>query len=146
MADMAEEVNIGYSASPIAVGSPLKHANVVAGDHLPHVVDEAVQKQLGAVCGTQNTGHTVVTVADRHVAPAAGDGQLQVLVTVCETEPATPVAGYDSVIADPKGVVAQRLGLTNGGRVVIRPDGYIGAMAALDDTTTIADYFATLRS
>ena len=88
----------------------------------------------------------MVTVADRQVAPAAGDGQLQVLVSVCETEPATPVAGYDTVIADPNGVVAQRLGLTNGGRLVIRPDGYIGAIATLDDTTTIADYFTTVRS
>jgi 2-polyprenyl-6-methoxyphenol hydroxylase-like FAD-dependent oxidoreductase len=145
MADRAEEVDINYRKSPIALGSRLKRAKVVAGDHLPHVVDETVQKQLSAVCGAQNTGHTVVTVADRHVAPAAGDGQLQVLVTVCETEPATPVPGYDTVIADPNGVVAQRLGLTNGGRVVIRPDGYIGAIAALDDTTTIADYFATVR-
>jgi hypothetical protein len=29
---------------------------------------------------------------------------------------------------------------------VVRPDGYIGAVATLDDTTTIADYFATVRS
>jgi 2-polyprenyl-6-methoxyphenol hydroxylase-like FAD-dependent oxidoreductase len=146
MANIAEEVNIGYQGSPIAIGPRLKHAKVVAGEHLPHVVDEAVQKQLSAVCGAQNAGHTVVTVANAHVAPAAGDGQVQVLVTVCETEPATPVAGYDTVIADPKGVVAQRLGLTGGGRIVIRPDRYIGAVAALDDTTTIADYFTTVRS
>jgi 2-polyprenyl-6-methoxyphenol hydroxylase-like FAD-dependent oxidoreductase len=142
MADIAEEVNIGYHDSPIAVGRRLKHAKAVAGEHFPHVRNEAVQKQLSAVCGAQNTGHTVVTVADRQVAPAAGDGQLQVLVTVANT----PVAGYDTVIADPENAVAQRLGLANGGRVVIRPDGYIGAVAALDDTTTIADYFATLRS
>lgn len=58
----------------------------------------------------------------------------------------TPVAGYDAVIADTNGLVARRLGLAGGGRVVIRPDGYIGAIAATDDTTTIADYFATLRS
>jgi hypothetical protein len=32
------------------------------------------------------------------------------------------------------------------GRVVIRPDGYVGAVAALDDTTTVADYFAKIRS
>ena len=32
------------------------------------------------------------------------------------------------------------------GRVVIRPDGYVGAVAALDDTTTVADYFAKTRS
>jgi hypothetical protein len=67
---------------------------------------------------------------------------LQVLVGAGDA----PVAGYDAVIADPDGVVARRLGVKNGGRVVIRPDGYIGAIAALDDTTTIPDYFAKVRS
>jgi hypothetical protein len=59
---------------------------------------------------------------------------------------ATHVAGYDAVIADPKEIVAQRFGLKKGGRVVIRPDGYIGAVASLDDTTTVAEYFAKVRN
>jgi 2-polyprenyl-6-methoxyphenol hydroxylase-like FAD-dependent oxidoreductase len=142
MAERAEEVNITYRNSPIAVGRPPRNAKVVAGDHVPHVLDEAVQKQLGAVCGAQNTGHTVVTVAAGQVAPAAGEGQRQVLVTADDTA----VAGYHDIIADPNGVVAQRFGLKNGGRVVIRPDGYIGAVASLDDATTVADYFAKIRS
>jgi hypothetical protein len=54
----------------------------------------------------------------------------------------TPVAGYDAVIADPHRALAERLGLTNGGRVVVRPDGYIGAITTLEDTKTVADYFA----
>ena len=141
MANMAEEVNINYRNSPIAVGPAPKHAKVAAGDHLPHAVDAAVQKQLSVVCGVQNTGHVLLTVASGHVAPAAGEGQVQVLVTADDI----PVAGYDTVIADPNGVVAQRFGLKNGGRVVIRPDGYIGAVASLDDTTTVADYFAKGR-
>jgi hypothetical protein len=29
---------------------------------------------------------------------------------------------------------------------VIRPDGYIGAVATLHDTTTVADYFAKIGS
>ena len=141
MANMAEEVNINYRNSPIAVGSAPRHAKVAAGDHLPHAVDAAVQKQLSVVCGVQNTGHVLLTVASGHVAPAAGEGQVQVLVTADDI----PVAGYDTVIADPNGVVAQRFGLKNGGRVVIRPDGYIGAVASLDDTRTVADYFAKGR-
>ena len=72
----------------------------------------------------------------------SGEGQRQVLVTADDI----PVAGYDAVIADPNGLVAQRFGLRNGGRVVIRPDGYLGAVAALDGSTTIADYFAKIRS
>lgn len=34
MADIAEEVNISYKNSPIAVGRRLRHAKVVAGDHV----------------------------------------------------------------------------------------------------------------
>ena len=142
MAETAEEVNIGYRNSPIAVGRRPKGAKVAAGQHVPHVTDAAVQKQLSVACGVQNTGHVVLTVASSQVAPAAGAGQTQVLVAFDDTH----VAGYDTVIADPNNVVAQRFGLKNGGRVVIRPDGYIGAVAALDDTTTVADYFAKVGS
>jgi 2-polyprenyl-6-methoxyphenol hydroxylase-like FAD-dependent oxidoreductase len=143
MAETAEEVNVNYQDSPIAVGRPPRHAKVAAGQHIPPIVDDAVQKQLRAVCGAQTLGHVVLTVAAGQVAPAAGGpGQVQVLVT----GDGIPVAGYDAVIADPKGAMAERFGLKNGGRVVIRPDGYIGAIAALDDTTTVADYFAKIRS
>ena len=59
-------------------------------------------------------------VASDHVTPAAGgERQVQVLVTRDDT----PVAGYDTVIADPDGVLADRLGLNNGGRLAVRPDG-----------------------
>jgi 2-polyprenyl-6-methoxyphenol hydroxylase-like FAD-dependent oxidoreductase len=143
MAGNVEETTITYRNSPIAVGRRVRRAKVVAGDHVPHVSDAAVQKQLNAVCGAENLGHVVLTVAAGQVAPAAGGpGQVQVLAAAHNT----PVAGYDAVIADPNGVVAQRFGLKNGGRVVIRPDGYIGAVASLGDTTTVADYFATVRS
>jgi 2-polyprenyl-6-methoxyphenol hydroxylase-like FAD-dependent oxidoreductase len=129
MAETAEEVNVGYPDSPIVVGQRLKHAKVTAGQHVPHVADEAVQKQLSAACSV--SGHVLLTVTADQVVVSGGEA---------------PIEGYDTVIADPKGVVAQRLGLKSGGRVAIRPDGYIGAIAALDDTTTIADYFAKIRS
>ncbi len=144
MAETAEEVNVAYKNSPITVGRPPRHAKVAAGQHLPHVTDEVVQKQLRAACGSQTLGHVVLTVAGEQVPPAAADGQVQVQVLVSTDD--APVAGYNTLVADPKGVVAQRLGLKNGGRLVIRPDGYIGAIAALDDTTTIAEYFAKARS
>jgi len=142
MAETVEEVNVAYKDSPIAVGRRPKRAKATAGQHVPHVADEVVQKQLRAECGAQTSGHVVLTVAAGQVAPAAGEGQVHVLVTTEDV----PVAGYDTVIADPKGVVAERFGLKHGGRVVIRPDGYIGAIAALDDTTTIPEYFAKVRS
>jgi len=66
---------------------------------------------------------------------------MQVLITSDET----PVGGYDAVLADPDGLLAKRYGLRDGGRVVVRPDGYIGAVTELDDQTGIADYFAQIR-
>ena len=102
-----------------------------------------MQKQLSAVCGAQTPATSCMTVAAGQVAPATGGtGQTQVLVTADDG----PVAGYDTSSRTRTGLVAQRFGLKNGGRVVIRPDGYIGAVAALDDTTTVADYFAKIRS
>ena len=53
-----------------------------------------------------------------------------------------PVPGYDAVIEDPLAVAAVRYGLPHGGRVVVRPDGYIGLIAGLDDDCR--DYFARL--
>lgn len=81
-----------------------------------------------------------MTIAAGHGTPAAGRAGQQVLVA--DTDAAVP--GYDVVIADSQRVVAQRLGLTAGGRVVVRPDTYIGAVAAIDDARTAADYFATI--
>lgn len=138
MADTAEEVNVNYRNSPIAVGKPPKGAKVAAGEHLPHIADNAVQKQLDGLC--VDPGHSVITIAARQVAPASVGGQVQVLVTGHDT----PVAGYDTVIADPSGLVADRLGLAGGGRIVVRPDGYLGAVTTLDDPRPITDYFATI--
>ena len=136
MADTVAGVNLNYRKSPIAVDRRPRHAKVAAGDHVPHMSDAAAQKQFGA------DGHTVVTIAAGPVPASGAHGHRQVLVSTDDT----PVAGYDAVVADPEGLVAQRFGLENGGQVVIRPDGYIGAVATLDDTTTVADYFATIRS
>jgi len=138
LAAVAEEIDINYRDSPIAVGLSPRGSKVAAGEHLPHVADEALQKQLGSLCGS---GHAVVTVANNQVAPAAGGpGPVQILVTDTDA----PVAGYDAVVADPSRDLASRLGLKSGGRVVVRPDGYVGAIATLDDPTPVTDYFGRL--
>jgi 2-polyprenyl-6-methoxyphenol hydroxylase-like FAD-dependent oxidoreductase len=140
MADTLEEVTVSYQGSP-AVSSSHTHTKVAAGQHFPHIDDANLQKQLSRTCGVDNPRHTVLTVATDKPAPAAGPaGQVQVLISSNDT----PVGGYDTVIADPNGLVAQRLGLKHGGRIVIRPDGYIGAISPLDDTTGVADYFAQI--
>ena len=140
MASVIEEIGVGYQGSPVVLTTE-RHAKIQAGQHLPHINDPDVQKQLSRVCSADDLGHTIFTVTAGKPAPAAGPaGQLQVLVTSDDT----PVGGYDAVIADPTGLIAKRYGLRDGGRVVVRPDGYIGAITALDDSTGVADYFALI--
>jgi 2-polyprenyl-6-methoxyphenol hydroxylase-like FAD-dependent oxidoreductase len=141
LAAIVEEIGIGYPGSPAVLDRRPRHSEVVAGQHLPHVTDAGVQKQLGAACGGVNTGHAVLTVAAGRPAPAAGPaGLVQVLIAGDDT----PVGGYDAVVSDPDGLVAKRYGLRDGGRVVVRPDGYVGAVTELDDQTGVADYFANI--
>jgi 2-polyprenyl-6-methoxyphenol hydroxylase-like FAD-dependent oxidoreductase len=140
MASVVEEIGVGYQDSPVVL-TTARHVKIDAGQHLPHIDDPELQKQLSRACGADNPGHTIVTVTAGKPAPAAGPaGQMQVLIASDDT----PVGGYDSVIADPDGLVAKRYGLRDGGRVVVRPDGYIGAVTALDDSTGVADYFALI--
>jgi hypothetical protein len=140
MASIVEEIGVGYQDSPV-VPANARHAKIQAGQHLPHIGDLDVQKQLSRVCGADESGHTILTVTTGRPAPTAGPaGQTQVLITSDDT----PVGGYDAVITDPGGLFAQRLGLEDGGRVVVRPDGYLVAITALDDSTGVADYFALI--
>jgi 2-polyprenyl-6-methoxyphenol hydroxylase-like FAD-dependent oxidoreductase len=138
MASNITETNIAYKNSPAVLTASPRHAKVAAGQHVPHIDDSTIQKQLGGVRGSD---HTVLTIAGSKAAPAAGPaGQTQVLIAADDA----PVGGYDAVVADPHGLVAKRFGLRNGGRVVVRPDGYIGAVTPLDDLTGVADYFAMI--
>jgi len=137
MADTAAEIIVGYPNSPIAVGTAPHGAKIHAGQHFPYLGPTQVQHRLSQTLGTD---HTVLTVAGSDDVPAAGAAGRRVLIADADT----PVDGYDVVIADPKRVAAQRLGLRTGGCVVVRPDGYIGAVTALDDQHAVDTYFATI--
>jgi 2-polyprenyl-6-methoxyphenol hydroxylase-like FAD-dependent oxidoreductase len=141
LATIVEEIGVGYQGSPAVLDRHPRHAEIVAGQHLPHLADAELQKHLGRVCSAEHAGHTVLTVTAGGPAPAAGPaGQVEVLVTSNDA----PVGGYDTVVVDPDGLVAKRYGLRSGGRVVVRPDGYIGTVTALDDLTGVAEYFALI--
>ncbi len=137
MANLTAEVKVAYPDSPIVADHHPHGAKVTAGEHFPYLGDNDVQKYFPGCWGV---GHSTVTVAAGHGVPAAGRAGQQILVTDTDA----PVAGYDVVIADPDRVAASRLGLPDGGRVVVRPDTYIGAIAALDDSDTVAAYFAAM--
>jgi 2-polyprenyl-6-methoxyphenol hydroxylase-like FAD-dependent oxidoreductase len=132
VATQLEEVSLAYRKSPIVVPSRHRGGAVHAGDHLPVMPDVAVQRRLDAAI-TASPGHVLITVAPAAAAlppalPAAGPGWRHVLVSDTGEAP----DGYDVAIADPDRVVAQRLGLPRGGRVALRPDGYVGCLDTLD--------------
>ena len=143
MASQAEETTIGYRNSPVVTGpahhGPAHHG-VAAGDHAPFAAEPAeLARRLAGAAGT--TGHLILSIAPDRLpaAPAqAPDGTVQLLIAASQA----PVPGYDAVIADPLARAAVRYELPYGGRVAIRPDGYIGLIEGLDDDCR--GYFARL--
>jgi len=115
---------------------------VAAGDHAPHVADAAVQDQMSAAWRSGFGGHVIVTVEAPGTTPEPvkdSGGARQVLISpVTDRE----IDGYYATIADPDRVVASRYGLRAGGRVIVRPDGYIGCIGDLD--ATALPYFPLL--
>jgi hypothetical protein len=137
MADLTTELTVGYPHSPITVGHAPRAAKIRAGQHFPYLGDTDVQRQVSHAF---DAAHTAFTIAAAQYAPAPGTVGRQVLITDSDI----PAEGYDVVIADPKQVAAHRLGLNSGGRVVVRPDGYIGAVTDLDNLRTVDEYFAVI--
>jgi len=58
-------------------------------------------------------------------------------VLLADTDAA--VDGFDVVVADPDRHAAARFGLASG-RIMVRPDGYVGAIAEGDDDRPVTAY------
>jgi hypothetical protein len=141
IANQLEEVALSYRGSPIVAGHH-RHARVAAGDHAPHITDAALQDRMSAAWRPGFGGHVIVTIATPGTTPEPvkdTSGARQLLITPA-TDPA--VDGYYATIADPGHTVATRYGLRAGGRVIIRPDGYVGCIGDLD--ATAQPYFSLL--
>jgi 2-polyprenyl-6-methoxyphenol hydroxylase-like FAD-dependent oxidoreductase len=136
LASSIEEVSITYRKSPAVVAGP-GHHGLRAGDHFP---DQVSSELAGAV---NAPGHVLVTVAREPIAPArpAAPGLRQVLVS-----PAAHGSGYDAVVRDDDGRISTALRLNRSARVMIRPDGYVGAIAEAADPAPLARYARLLRS
>ncbi|MEU9044713.1 MULTISPECIES: FAD-dependent monooxygenase [unclassified Kitasatospora] len=137
MADRTEETAVAYRKSPIVVrgrGGGELHA----GDHLP-----AAGPELRAALAEAHE-HVLLTVAVNGSAPAPVSGVTvrQLLVGAADTA----AMGYDAVFQDPDGPTADRYGLPNGGRIMVRPDGYVAAVAPLDDDAPLHAYQALLQA
>jgi 2-polyprenyl-6-methoxyphenol hydroxylase-like FAD-dependent oxidoreductase len=124
--DELEEVSVGYRGSPIVVDG--RHGPVQAGDAAPDVAGVDLARHL------TREGHTLLRVPGR-------DGSLPRIEYPIEAEVVTVSANGAGEISDPKRRIAARYGLEKeGGVVVVRPDGYVGVIAALEDTAPIWTY------
>ncbi|MEC3995084.1 FAD-dependent monooxygenase [Actinacidiphila sp. DG2A-62] len=136
LADKVEETALSYRDSPLVVPSG-DRAHLAAGDHLP-THHPGVRAALA-----DGKDHVLLTLAPGSETPAAAaSGFRQILVTADDAER----DGYDTVVADPAAVVAIHLGLTGGGRVLVRPDGYVGAVITLGNDAPLRVYEALLLS
>jgi 2-polyprenyl-6-methoxyphenol hydroxylase-like FAD-dependent oxidoreductase len=135
MSALTEETGLAYRHSPVVTG-PRHRTRLSPGDHVPHVAGTPLAELLATPAAT---GHTVLTVVTDGSSPAppAAPGSRPVLVAPA----ATAADGYAAVVPDPGGEVAARLGLPHGGHVVVRPDGYAGAITPLGDDAGVRAYF-----
>ena len=53
MASNIEETNIAYKGSPAVLSAGSRHTKVTAGQHIPHIDDANVQKQISAAVRIQ---------------------------------------------------------------------------------------------
>ena len=129
IADQTGETALSYRDSPIVLAGRSGRRGVRAGDHLP---DAGTDLR----CLRDETGHVLVTLGAGDTPAARAPGVRQLLVT----DLAGNADGYDTVIADPRGRTATRLGLRSGGRIMVRPDGYVGYVSDLPDHAIAAAY------
>jgi hypothetical protein len=100
---------------------------------------------------SDGTGHTLLYIVrrtqdlegDRPV--AATSPQAASARHVVAAADRTDGSWIDTAIADPEGRIAHRYGIGDHGEIfAIRPDGYIGMRARIDDPGRLHDYFAAL--
>ncbi|MDM2349432.1 2-polyprenyl-6-methoxyphenol hydroxylase-like oxidoreductase [Mycobacteroides abscessus subsp. abscessus] len=141
MASNLSEANLRYNGNRIIVKAAPKHAKITAGQHLPYIDDQQLHEQLWTATSASNTGHTVLVIAPNGIAPTRAPlDQIQVLIASDDT----CADRYDHHIVDKNRIIANRYGLRDGGRVIVRPDGYIGAVLSLHDHHGLDEYFARI--
>jgi hypothetical protein len=143
MADKTEETELSYRGSPVVVASATSgkgHSRIAAGEHLPEA-DPGLRTVLA-----RESGHVLLTVAPVGQTPAAVAefaGARQILVP---SDAEVTGDGYDAVVRDPAGAAAARYGLPQGGRIRLRPDGYVAAVTTLGDELPLRTYEALVSS
>jgi 2-polyprenyl-6-methoxyphenol hydroxylase-like FAD-dependent oxidoreductase len=128
------ETDLTYRESPVVAGH--SSGSLRAGDAAPDVPGTNVRHLLGST-----VGHAVLHFPRRSptavIEPVAG------VHTILITPTPSAAGLFDDVVADAAGRVARRYGITDGGYVAVRPDGYVGFIGSLDDVAALEAYLST---
>jgi 2-polyprenyl-6-methoxyphenol hydroxylase-like FAD-dependent oxidoreductase len=126
MAEMTEETDLDYRGSPIVAGAAARRGAPQPGDPAPDVPELGGGTPFHSLLA-RGAGHTVVHVAPSARAAGGPDGTRHIVVRDAPGD----ADGADEVVVDAGRQVAARYGFGDeGGTIAVRPDGYIGFIAA----------------
>ncbi len=129
---------MAYRESPIITRSGRR--SLEAGDAAPDVPGVALTSTLDRDGAGTDGKHVVLVIlgADGWVPERVFPRGMRMIIVDSE-------GIHADAVPDPQRLVAARYGLgKDGGIVVIRPDGYIGVIARLDETAAVRDYMNRL--
>ncbi|MGY1753409.1 FAD-dependent monooxygenase [Blastococcus sp. SYSU D01042] len=133
------ETGIAYRGSPLVEGSGARGGHLRPGDHAPDVPGLTRPDGSAAWIGDllRRPGHLLLTTTSD---PGLVDRLRTVLGTLGTVVPVTRSAAGAPVdaLVDVDGAIARRYGTGPAGMALVRPDGYVGLLAATSDPRTLA--------
>jgi 2-polyprenyl-6-methoxyphenol hydroxylase-like FAD-dependent oxidoreductase len=139
LADQTEETNINYRDSPLVAGA--EHAaGPKPGDAAPDVAGLSLHSVLA-----DGTGHTLLQVGGAPAKPEWVERTAVRRVLVSDRTSSEP--DYDVTVFDAEHRIQQRYGVAEEGALfAIRPDGYVGLRADVEDGGALAAYLDNVMS
>jgi 2-polyprenyl-6-methoxyphenol hydroxylase-like FAD-dependent oxidoreductase len=130
------QLDLGYALSSLSLELPVRHGGVLAGDRAPDVPLQGAAGQPRRLFDLLRGPHwTLISRgADAACLPAAGRG-LQVYRI-----------GADGEFQDAGDHFGKVYGMADGDLLLVRPDGYVGALVGVADRGRIADYLANVHA
>lgn len=121
------QLDIGYPESSLAVEAPERHGMLLAGDRAPDAQVRGAAGQSQRLFDLFRGCHwTLLTYGDASMA----------------TRPGLHVHAIDQQgdLVDDAGEFRAAYGVAAGDRILVRPDGYVGAIVSVDDVTVLDAY------
>jgi 2-polyprenyl-6-methoxyphenol hydroxylase-like FAD-dependent oxidoreductase len=149
IANQIDETDVAYRDSPVIAHQSRsgRSRHLRPGDHFPGVAGTSLRHNVvtDPDGGQGETGHVLVTVCPDGagaIRPVGLPGVRDVLVHA----PGHPLDDSEYSVADPDGHIAARLDMPHGGRVLVRPDGYVGAITGLEAAAALDAYLHLLAA